>query len=228
VYPDWRGRVYPESLPERSWLEAYAQRFPTVELNASFYRMPRAATFENWRARVPPGFVFAVKASRFITHIRRLRDVEEPIRFFWSRTRLLGPTLGPVLFQVPPRFRADVPLLRDTLSVLPTGMRTAFEFRDASWWHDDVFSALDAHGAAFVLADRPGWRVRPIVTGGWSYVRFHQGRVAAPDYPRSKLRRWAKRIAALPVHKVFVYMNNDPTGAAVRDATALTSILSER
>lgn len=225
VYRDWKGTVYPQSLPQRLWLEHIAERFPTVELNASFYRLPPRSTFEGWAGRVPSRFLFAVKMSRFFTHIRRLRDPEEPIARFWEAATGLGPTLGPVLFQFPPRFGIELALLRDTLALLPDGMRAAFEFRDATWERDEVLAALDGAGAAWVLADTPGARVRPHVTGGWSYVRFHRGTPEGFDYPGAKLRRWADRIAGLPADDVFVYFNNDPTGAAVRDAERLERLL---
>jgi uncharacterized protein YecE (DUF72 family) len=228
VYADWRGRFYPEGVPQRAWLGWFAQRFPTVEVNASFYRLPTPATFERWREETPDGFTFAVKASRFITHIRRLRDAAEPVETFWDRSLLLGEKLGPVLFQLPPGFSADVDLLRAFLRTLPRGMLPAFEFREASWDAPQVLAALEAANAAWVLADRPGTRVSPHVTGGWSYVRFHQGTRAGPGYRRAKLRRWADRLAALPADRAFVYFNNDPGGAAVRDARTLTELLEER
>jgi uncharacterized protein YecE (DUF72 family) len=228
VYRDWRGSLYPPGVPQRRWLETYAERFPTVELNVTFYRLPPVSTFEGWRQRVPGGFVFAVKMSRLVTHLRRLRACDEAVVRFWDRARVLGPTLGPVLVQLPPRFAADVPLLEDFLAMLPAQLRPAVEFRDDSWWRDDVFAVLDRRGAALVLPDRPGRRIAPVVTGGWSYVRFHQGDPTGPDYPREKLRRWAATIDALGAQEVFAYFNNDPTGAAVRDATAFSTLLTLR
>jgi uncharacterized protein YecE (DUF72 family) len=226
-YDSWRGTFYPPDVPKRAWLRYFAQHFPTVEVNNSFYMLPKPSSFERWRDETPEGFVMTVKASRYITHIRRLRDCRDAVRTFWERASLLGPRLGPVLFQLPPRFGADPDLLRAFLVVLPDGIRPAFEFRDRSWERPDVYELLDAAGAAFVLADRPGARVPEVVTGGWSYVRFHQGRPDAADYPREKLRRWAGRIASTPARETFVYFNNDPGGAAVRDALALTAMLRE-
>lgn len=229
-YRDWRGQFYPERLPQRRWLEFYVTRFPTVEVNNTFYSLPKESTFEKWRGETPAGFVVTVKASRYITHIRRLREAGDSVELFWSRARLLGERLGPVLFQLPPKFRADVGLLRGFLGLLPDGMRAAFEFRDASWEQPDVYETLDRAGAAWVIPDRPGWRVPVVVTGGWSYVRFHQGghgRLGS-DYSREKLRRWADRIAGLEAADVFVYFNNDQGGAAVRDAATLAELLSER
>jgi uncharacterized protein YecE (DUF72 family) len=166
-----------------------------------------------------------VKASRFITHVRRLREPGEPVRLLWSRVRLLRDRLGPVLFQLPPTMRADLDRLDDVLAALPEGMRAAFEFRHPSWSTREVRGFLDRAGAALVLADRPGVRVEPVVTGGWSYVRMHQGLPDDPGYTREKLRRWAGRIAELPARDIFVYFNNDTGGAAVRDARTLTELL---
>lgn len=220
-YKDWRGRLYDERLPQDRWLERYAQVFGVVEVNNSFYRLPERATFEKWRRRTPEGFTFVVKASRYLTHLKRLKDAEDGAKLFWERATGLGPKLGPVLFQLPPRFPADTARLRDFLSWLPREMRAAFEFRDASWMNDEVLGLLDEGGYAFVLADRPGFRGPLIVTGGWSYIRFHQGTRVGSDYRKSKLRRWAERITTLPASDVWAFFNNDHGGAAVRDAIFL-------
>jgi uncharacterized protein YecE (DUF72 family) len=224
-YRSWKDRFYPPGTPQRAWLQHYVTRFPTVEVNNSFYMLPSDRTFEAWRAAAPPGFRYAVKASRYITHIRRMRQAKDSVDLFWSRARGLGDRLGPILFQFPPNLRADPPLLADFLQLLPKGMRPAFEFREASWWQDSVFDLLDRTGAAWVLADRPGWRVPIVVTAGWSYVRFHQGRETAPGYTRRKLRTWAERIAALPSRETWVFFNNDPQAAAPADAHQLGEIL---
>src|SRR5439155_6594956 len=132
-YDSWRGRFYPASMPKTRWLEHYTSRFPVVEVNNTFYHLPKESTFDRWRGASPDGFVWVVKASRYITHIRRLRDAKDSVDLFWSRAARLGPKLGPVLFQLPPNLRADLTLLSDFLSVLPSGIRAAFEFRDATW-----------------------------------------------------------------------------------------------
>ena len=227
-YRDWRERFYPRGLPQGRWLEHYANHYPTVEVNATFYRLPSAEAFAKWKAETPAGFLMAVKASRFITHIRRLRDCEEPMKLLVSRARKLGRKLGPVLVQLPPGFSIDMERLRRFLRTVPRGVRPAFEFRDGSWFVDDVFEALDRAGAALVLADRPRARVPDVVTGGWSYVRFHQGTDTGPDYTRGKLRTWADRIAAMQTRNVYAYFNNDTGGAAVRDAGVLRELLRER
>jgi uncharacterized protein YecE (DUF72 family) len=225
-YRDWRGVLYPEGLAQDRWLERYADAFSAVEVNNSFYRLPERSTFERWRDRTPPGFAFAVKASRYLTHLRRLMDAEDGVRRLWDRTTGLGSKLGPVLFQLPPRFPVDVARLRAFLGWLPERMRSAWEFRDPSWLIDEVLELLDDAGNALVLADRPGFRGATIVTGGWSYVRFHQGTRRGPDYRRDKLHRWAERIATLPANDVWAFFNNDPGGAAVRDARFLRNVLA--
>lgn len=229
-YDDWRGRFYPKDLPKRRWLEFFSARFATVEVNNSFYRLPSEESFARWKDESAPGFVMAVKASRYITHIRRLREAGDPVELFVARARNLGSKLGPVLYQLPPNFRADPDRLRQFAGLLPTGVRAAFEFRDRSWETAEVRKVLDRTAAALVLADRPGARVPDVVTGGWSYIRFHQGGhgPAGADYARDKLRRWADRIAALPADDVYVYFNNDPTAAAVRDAATLIELLRDR
>lgn len=224
-YRDWRGSVYPAGLPADAWLANLAGRFPTVEVNSSFYRLPSSDTFRRWREATPDGFVMAVKASRYITHVRRLREPGDPVALLWSRIRSLGDRLGPVLFQLPPDFRADLALLRGLLDALPRGMRAAFEFRHDSWMQGDVLAALDGAGCALVLAHRPGRRVPDVVTGGWTYVRFHQGTRTAPGYPGRTLSSWARRIASLPAGDAFVYFNNDTGGAAVADARRMIRLL---
>jgi uncharacterized protein YecE (DUF72 family) len=227
-YRDWRGPFYPEKLPQRSWLQHYATRFPVVEVNNSFYMLPKEETFDRWRQSTPDGFGFVVKASRYITHIRRLRDPKDPVDLFWSRARRLGPKLGPVLFQLPPNFPADEPLLEDFLHVLPKQGQAAVEFRDPSWETDRVYAILDRARAALVLPDRPGARIDPVVTGGWSYVRFHKGRATHPAYTRGKLRRWADRIAAMDARDVWCFFNNDAWAAAPADAETLMELLGDR
>jgi uncharacterized protein YecE (DUF72 family) len=227
-YDSWKGAFYPHGLPQRAWLEHYATVFPVVEVNNTFYRLPKDDTFERWRERSPPDFLFVLKASRYITHIRRLRQARESVQLFWSRAKRLGGKLGPVLFQLPPGFRADAELLAGFLSLLPREMRAAFEFRDDSWRRGDILKVLDEAGAAWVVADRPGVRAAQIVTGGWSYIRFHQGRPTHPAYGRDKLRRWAGRIAGLEARDVYIFFNNDALAAAPSDAATLIDLLAKR
>ncbi|PIM72264.1 DUF72 domain-containing protein [Streptomyces sp. JV178] len=221
-YKDWRGAFYPEGCPTRLWLEEYAARFATVENNNAFYRLPSRETFEAWHDRTPPGFVVAVKASRFLTHIKRLKDPEEPVERLMSRAEGLGDRLGPVLLQLPPTLRADPPLLDACLARFPAGTRVAVEPRHESWWTDEVRGILEARSAALCWADvrsrpaTPLWR-----TTDWGYVRFHVGRAHTwPHYGRQALTTWAHRIAATwpDSADVHAYFNNDPHAAAVQDA----------
>lgn len=227
-YADWKRRFYPEGVPQREWLRFFSERFPTVEINNTFYMLPKPETFVGWRERSTEDFVFVVKASRYVTHIRRLRDCREPLSRFWTNARRLGRKLGPVLFQLPPNLRADLELLDSFLKLLPRSMRAAFEFRHDSWDSAEVREALDRRGCALVIADRPGDRPRDVVTGGWTYLRFHQGRLAAPGYPKAKLGRYAEALAGMQADEAWVFFNNDPTGAAIRDAYTFTELLMER
>jgi uncharacterized protein YecE (DUF72 family) len=226
-YRDWRRPVY-DDRPQSAWLGLYASRFSTVEVNNTFYRLPDASTFRRWHQETPQGFTFAVKASRFLTHLKRLRDPADPVDLLLDRAAALGERLGPVLFQLPPTMKVDVARLRDTLDAVHGRVPAAFEFRHPSWLIDPVFQLLDERGAALVLVDRAGERSEPRVTGGWSYVRFHQGTRLRAGYRRDTLRSWADRLASLPARDVFVYFNNDPGAAAPRDADRLIGLLAER
>jgi uncharacterized protein YecE (DUF72 family) len=228
-YEDWRDRFYPPGLAQARWLAQYARTFASVEVNGSFYHLPRRETVERWAASVPHGFVLAFKASRYITHVRRLLECEEPLRRMWGVFQGAGGKLGPVLFQLPPNLPADLDRLAAFVGMVPEGMRAAFEFRHPSWRTEAAADILDASGCALVHADRPGVRAAEIRSvGGWSYVRFHQGRSTAPGYERRKLRSYAERIAALGEDETFAYFNNDTGGAAVRDARTLIDLLAER
>jgi uncharacterized protein YecE (DUF72 family) len=220
-YRDWRGRFYPERLAQARWLEHYAGRFATVESNNAFYRLPEAATFAAWAERTPDDFVMAVKASRYLTHVRRLRDPEEPVRRLLDRAARLGGKLGPVLLQLPPTLQADPAALDRTLRAFPAGVRVAVEPRHDSWFSDEVRRLLGEHGAALCLADSPRRRTPLWRTTGWTYLRLHQGAASPPPcYGRRALATWAGRLADLlgPDADAYVYFNNDPGGCAVRDA----------
>lgn len=228
AYGHWRGGLYPAGVPTARWLEAYAAGFATVELNASFYRLPATAAFEGWRRRTPEGFVMAVKASRYLTHVRRLRDPEEPAARLTERARALGDRLGPILLQLPPDMRADVPRLARALDAFPPGLRLAVEPRHPSWFTDALRGTLAERGAALCLADRPGWRPPVWRTAPWTYLRLHEGRSApAPCYGRAALSAWARRLAAdwAPDEDAYVYFNNDIAGCAPRDARLLAAHL---
>jgi uncharacterized protein YecE (DUF72 family) len=222
-YADWRGRFYPERLPQRCWLEHYTMHFATVELNNAFYRLPERRHFEQWRERTPDGFVMAVKASRYLTHVKRLQDPEEPVSRLLERASALGLRLGPILLQLPPWLRADAGLLDRCLGSFPGGTRVAVEPRHDSWWTSAVEETLGRHRAALCWADRQGHAVAPLWrTADWGYLRLHEGRARPwPSYGRRALQTWASRLAKTWPERddVFVYFNNDPGGAAVRDAS---------
>jgi uncharacterized protein YecE (DUF72 family) len=228
LYEHWRGRFYPPAARGRE-LEFFADRFDTVELNVTFYRMPSSATFRSWATRVPPGFTFAVKASRYLTHIRRLRDPREPVEFLMERASELGDHLGPVLLQLPPDLEIDVDGLADTLDAFPRSTRVAFEPRHDSWYSDEVRRLLVERGVALCLADRrrplmPAWR-----TADWAYLRFHGGRAApASCYGEQALASWAQRIRELwgTEPDGVAYFNNDHAGCALRDARVLADLLA--
>ena len=234
-YRDWRGVLYPQGVPQRRWLEQYAGQFPTVENNGAFYRLPSPETFADWRRRTPAGFVMAVKASRYLTHVQRLREPAEPVGRLLAGLAGLGDRLGPVLLQLPPNLRADPAALDDCLAEFARQapqaglgpVRVAVEPRHDSWWTDDIRALLARREAALCWADRLGRPVTPLWrTAGWGYLRFHEGAAQPwPRYGRQALRAWAARIAdTWPLDAdVFAYFNNDQHGAAVRDAEAFTA-----
>ncbi|MEW2028915.1 DUF72 domain-containing protein [Streptomyces roseifaciens] len=223
-YKDWRGVLYPDGCPQRLWLEEYAKGFATVENNNAFYRLPPPGTFGDWHDRTPAGFVMAVKASRYLTHIKRLRDPQEPVGRLMRHAAALGDRLGPVLLQLPPTLRADPALLDAALGCFPDGVRVAVEPRHDSWWTDEVRAVLQGHGAALCWADHGSRPVTPLWrTAPWGYVRFHSGLARPwPRYGRAALASWAGRIADTWPDRahVYAYFNNDPGGAAVHDVVA--------
>jgi uncharacterized protein YecE (DUF72 family) len=221
-YRDWRGRFYPHRLPQRLWLEHYARHFSTVESNNAFYRLPELETFSRWRERTPPDFRWAVKASRFLTHIKRLREPAEPVARLMGRAAGLQERLDVVLLQLPPTLRADAGLLRDCLAEFPPGVRVAVEPRHETWWTDEVRALLERYDAALCWADRDERPVAPLWrTTDWGYLRLHHG-YEAWAYRPPTLQLWADRLAETygEGEDVLVYFNNDPGCAAVADAVA--------
>ncbi|GAB3436633.1 DUF72 domain-containing protein [Flindersiella endophytica] len=233
-YQDWRGPFYPGDLPQRLWLEHYATRFSTVELNNAFYRLPGRDTFEGWRDKLPAGFVVAVKGSRYLTHIKRLRDPAEPVHRLVEHARGLGARLGPFLLQLPPTLRSDAGLLDACLAEFPARTRVAVEPRHESWWEDAgaVRPVLERHDAALCWADRLGRPVTPLWrTASWGYVRLHEGRAKPwPHYGRAALESWAQRVTDTyeDTADVYAYFNNDPGCAAVANADTFVGLLLQR
>ena len=228
-YAHWRERVYPKGLPPRRWLEHYSTLFDTVEINATFYRLPRVTAVENWVRESPPDFLFSVKSSRYLTHIKRLTALDQGVRVFYERIDPLvrSPKLGPVLWQLPATFRRDDERLAGALAMLPAG-RHAFEFRHESWFAPEIADLLRTHGVALVVGDTPK---RPFqareVTTDWTFVRFHEGtRGRNGNYSESELRDWAEQIAAWRESiDVFAYFNNDWEGYAVANGLRLKALL---
>lgn len=229
TYPSWRGTFYPEDLPSRQYLTFYAKEFPTAEVNYSFYHLPKPATYEKWACQVPEGFVFAVKASRLITHTKRLRDVEEPWETFVGNARSLGAHLGPVLLQFPPSFRCDRNRLAAFLKMAgSSGVSLVFEFRHESWFVEEVYRLLRRHNAALCIADSPDYPRRDVITADFAYFRFH-GRtdLFAARYSKAELAEERKKIKRYLKDglDVFVYFNNDAQGHAVENARMLRGLL---
>jgi len=230
-YKHWRAEFYPAELPVGSWFEHYASVFDTVEINNSFYRLPERETFAAWRRRAPTRFLFAVKASRYLTHMKKLKDPEEPLHRFFTRVRALGKRLGPVLYQLPPGWKLDQSRLEHFLHALPRGVRHVLEFRDPSWYAAEVLSLLERHGVALCLHDMAGSATGRERVGPFVYVRFHgAGGTYSGSYPDDRLRGWAdwlhtQRVAGVDV---FAYFNNDVGGHAPRNAVTLRRSLEER
>ena len=230
MYDDWRGRLYPEREPKRRWLECYAEHFDTVEVNATFYRLASRETVARWVRQTPSPFTFAVKASRYLTHVKRLVDIEEGIRRFYEPLEPIveASRLGPVLWQLPENFHRDDERLRGWLSQLPPGMHT-IEFRHQSWFAPAVLSALREHGVALTIGDDPR---RPFqsyeATASWRFVRFHRGaRGRHGNYSRTELEEWCRRIDGWRrTHEVYAYFNNDWQGFAPANAALLKKLLS--
>ena len=224
-YQDWRGRLYPEGLGQPRWLARYAEVFDTVEVNSTFYRLASRDAVARWVEQTPDGFVFAAKASRYLTHIKRLRDLDQGIARYYERIEPLvgSPKLGPIVWQLPPNFKRDDETLAYALGGLPPG-KHCFEFRHETWFHDDVYELLRRHGAALVIGDHPKWpfQARELTTD-WTLIRFHYGkRGRRGNYSKREIAEWAERIAGLRENaECFVYFNNDWEGFAVDNGVEL-------
>jgi uncharacterized protein YecE (DUF72 family) len=230
-YRHWRGNFYPPAVPQKRWFEHYATIFDTVEINNSFYRLPEASTFADWAARAPASFLFAVKASRFLTHMKKLKDPEEPVERFFSRARSLRRHLGPVLYQLPPGWKLDRARLEHFLQILPRGVRHVLEFREPSWYTDDVYALLERHRVSLCIHDMPGSATGRLRVGPAVYVRFHgaSGRYDG-SYPDARLEEWAAWLddQLNAGADVYAYFNNDVGGHAPRNAVVLRRLLERR
>jgi uncharacterized protein YecE (DUF72 family) len=227
-YESWRGPFYPEEAPPKRWFELYAEAFNTVEINNTFYQLPTAQTFKAWRSQAPDGFIYSVKANRYLTHLKKLKDAKAPLKRFLDRARILGAHLGPILFQLPPRWRLNLERLKYFLDLLPADLLRVFEFRDQSWMVDEVFQLLEERGASFCSHDLPGLDVPRLAVGPLAYVRLH----GAEDkyrgrYPQSVMRTWSKwmELQLRTGRDLYVYFNNDSEAHAPHDALRLRRMI---
>ena len=229
-YQSWRGVLYPSGLGQPRWLERYAELFDTVEVNSTFYRLASGDAVARWVQQTPPDFLFALKASRYLIHMKKLRDIDQGIARFYERIEpLVGtPKLGPVLWQLPEWFKRDDDTLAGALERLPAG-RHCFEFRNPSWFCEEVYALLRSRDVALAIGDHPERPFQPFVlTSDWTFVRFHHGhRGRRGNYSLPELREWAARLAGVAAEaEVLAYFNNDWEGFAVRNALALRRLLA--
>jgi len=227
-YDHWRGLYYPEGLAKPKWLQFYSKQFNTVELNNSFYHLPTEKAFITWRESAPENFVYAVKVSRFITHMKKLRNIGSALDNFLSRACLLQNKLGPLLYQLPPNMKRNDMVLESFLSSLPQEYRHVFEFRHESWIDEAVFETLRRYKVGLCVFDMPGFTCPPVATSDFAYVRFHgSGGMYSSCYSNEELSQWAKKIAELgkEVEAVYIYFNNDAEAFAIKNALTLASYL---
>lgn len=229
TYPHWRGVFYPAQLHAKDFLGYYSSVFDTVEINSTFYHLPQTATLRRWYAQTPAGFCFSLKASRFLTHVKKLLDCQQPLELFLRQASLLRDKLGPILFQFPPSWKMDLARLGAFLTLIPKEIRTTFEFRHPSWFNDRLYGVLRHHHAALTIADTPRFPMAPVTTADFAYIRLHgHQRLYASNYSDLALRRWAQKIRdwGKRVGKIFVYFDNDAQGYAVKNAKRLRSWLA--
>lgn len=223
-YRHWKGPFYPPDLPSGNWFEYYMSQFDTVEINNTFYQLPEENTFKNWRDETPDHFIFSVKASRYITHIKRLKDGKQPVETFLGRVKNLGNKTGPILFQLPPRWNCNLDRLNTFIDALPREFRYVFEFRDSDWWNDQVFELLSEHKAAFCIFDLAGTLSPKKVTTDFVYVRLHgpYGPYKG-QYDAKSLSGWRGAFSTWQRQgkKIYCYFDNDEKGYAPRDALRL-------
>ena len=227
-YDHWWHRFYPEKLTKAKWLQFYASHFTTVELNNSFYRLPSEAAFTNWRDSSPANFTFAVKVSRFITHIKRLKNTEEAVETFVSRAKILGEKLGPLLYQLPPNMHRNDERLESFLSILPRELKHVFEFRHQSWLEQEVFETLHKYNIGLCVFDMPSLSCPLVATADFAYIRFHGSTgLYFSCYSDEELADWSKRLASLAANlkAIYIYFNNDAEAFAVRNAITLGGYL---
>jgi len=229
-YKHWRGTFYPSDLKIASQFSHYTSIFDTVELNSSFYHLPDKATFKKWKANAPDNFTYSVKASRYITHMKKLKDTGDAVKLFLANSKGLGKKRGPILFQLPPGWKVNIERLNDFLKSLPRTNRYTFEFRNPTWYNDDVFDLLKKYNCAFCLYELAGHQPPTIVTADFIYVRLHgPGGKYQGSYSRQALANWANQCLTWrdDGHDVYVYFDNDQAGYAAFNAKELRSFVTQ-
>lgn len=223
-YKPWKGPFYPEKIADSEMLAFYAERLPAVEINNTFYRMPKKSVLENWAAQTPESFRFSIKASRRITHMKRLKEPEEPLGYLYENLMALGDKVGVVLYQLPPNMKKDLPRLEAFLAQLPDAQRTTFEFRHTSWFEDDVFDALRAKNAALCLAESDDEEKSPplVATADWGYLRLRRA-----GYTKKQLRTWAERVQDQGWTDAYVFFKHEDKGAAPKLAAQFMTLLED-
>src|SRR5690606_3915757 len=223
AYKEWKGSFYPEDLPASEMLRYYAERFPSVEINNTFYRMPSESVLRQWSEVVPEGFTFVLKASQQITHRKRLKEAGDAVAYLFGVARTLGDRLGPTLIQLPPNLKKDLPRLQAFLETLPEDVRVAFEFRHPSWYEEEVFEALRTRGAALCIAHDEDQETPLVATAGWGYLRLRQ--VAYDD---AALEQWVQRIRGLPWSETFVFFKHEDAGTGPKLARRFAQIFEQK
>jgi len=222
-YKEWKGSFYPDDLPARSFLDYYAEHFPTVEINNTFYRLPKPEVLEGWSSQVGEDFVFVLKASRRITHFKRLKEVDEPLAYFLQSAKSLGDRLGPLLFQLPPNFKQDLDRLRDFLTLIPDDLRVVMEFRHPSWFDEAVYDLLRENGAALCAVDSGGETDPPLVqTTDWGYARLRR-----VEYTDAHLQAWCDQIRSQKWTDAFVFFKHEDAGTGPRLARRFQECFDE-
>lgn len=221
-YPAWKGHFYPDELPAKKFLSFYSSRFSTVEINNTFYKTPSARLVQTWADEVPDGFTFAIKAPQRITHQKRLKECDEPLTWLFDAIELLAEKQGPILFQLPPNFKKDVPRLQAFLQAMPKRCRAAFEFRHESWLADDTYEALRGADAALCIADSEELSTPLVATARWGYLRLRR-----EDYVEADIRKWGERISAQNWEDAFVYFKHEDEAKGPAYASLLMSLSSK-
>ncbi len=231
MYDHWAGVVYPLGMPKREWFYEYAKTFDTVEINSTFYRLPKEHVFKSWAEKAPEGFLFAVKMWRVITHLKRLQEVDAFVESFLTRARLLGSYLGPILIQLPPQMPLNLSLLRSFIELLPKDLKYVLEFRNPSWFVNRVYHVLEDEHIGFCIFDHPEIPCPRVVTSEIVYIRFHgYHRRYGGDYPLEILEDWAEFVVDQTRYgrEIFVYFNNDVGGYAFKNAKELKQLVTQR